>query len=139
MELEKLESEYKKLNDEVEKLRFHLKLTQMMLPEDSNYAFFQYIITMNLSEAEEGKILKPLTKMNATMNGREFLDELYSVGDEAIEFDASVSIKQWGNEYMKYVNILFNGEVNPLHILKACNKQGLYSELCTLLINQIES
>jgi len=138
MSYEALQQEYVALKQEVENLRYHFDLMQMMLPDDSKYAFFQYVLTSDLSKVEVAKILKALMKMNDEMKGREFPDELYTVGDEPVLFDTSLPMEQWGKEFVRYVNTLFNGKVNPLHLLKACKMQGVYQEACTMLLEQIE-
>ena len=138
MDLKQLETDYMLLKKEVETMKYHMSLMQMMLPDDSKYAFFQYVLTTNLSKVEAAKILKVLMKMNAKMKGREFPDEMYTVGDEPVLFDTSLPMEQWGNEFVKYINMLFNGKVNPLYLLKACKMQGVYREVCTMLLEQIE-
>ncbi len=139
MSYEELQKEYAALKHEVENLRYHMNLMQMMLPDDSKYAFFHYVLTTNLSNAEVARILKALMKMSDEMKGRELPDELYTVGDEPVLFDTLLPMEQWGNEFVRYVNTLFNGKANPLYLLKACKMQGVYREVCTMLIEQIES
>ena len=138
MDLKQLENDYMLLKKEIENMKYHMSLMQMMLPDDSKYAFFQYVLTTNLSKVEAAKILKVLMKMNAKMKGREFPDEMYTVGDEPVLFDTSLPMEQWGNEFVKYINTLFDGKVNPLYLLKASEMQGVYQEICTMLIEQIE-
>lgn len=135
---ETLQQEYVALKKDVDNLRYHMSLMQMMLPDDSKYAFFQYVLTANLSKEEVAKILKVLMKMNDEMKGQELPDELYTDGDEPVLFDTSLPIEQWGTEFVKYINMLFNGKVNPLYLLKACQMQGVYREVCTMLLEQIE-
>ena len=138
MDLKQLETDYMLLKKEIETMKYHMSLMQMMLPDDSKYAFFQYVLTTNLSKVEAAKILKVLMKMNAKMKGREFPDEMYTVGDEPVLFDTSLPMEQWGNEFVKYINTLFDGKVNPLYLLKASEMQGVYREVCTMLLEQIE-
>ena len=138
MDLKQLETDYMLLKKEVETMKYHMSIMQMMLPDDSKYAFFHYVLTTNLSKVEAAKILKVLMKMNAKMKGREFPDEMYTVGDEPVLFDTSLPMEQWGNEFVKYINMLFNGKDNPLYLLKACKMQGVYREVCTMLLEQIE-
>ena len=117
MDLKQLETDYMLLKKEIETMKYHMSIMQMMLPDDSKYAFFHYVLTTNLSKVEVAKILKVLMKMNAKMKGREFPDEMYTVGDEPVLFDTSLPMEQWGNEFVKYINTLFNGKVNPLYLL----------------------
>ena len=138
MDLKQLENDYMLLKKEIENMKYHMSLMQMMLPDDSKYAFFQYILTANLSKEEVAKILKVLMKMNAKMKGQEFPDEMYTVGDESVLFDTSLPMEQWGDGFVKYINTLFNGKENPLYLLKACQMQGVYREVCTMLLEQIE-
>ena len=138
MDLKQLETDYMLLKKEIETMKYHMSLMQMMLPDDNKYAFFQYVLTTNLSKVEAAKILKVLMKMNAKMKGREFPDEMYTVGDEPVLFDTSLPMEQRGNEFVKYINTLFNGKENPLYLLKACKMQGVYREVCTMLLEQIE-
>lgn len=138
MDLKQLETDYMLLKKEIETMKYHMSIMQMMLPDDNKYAFFQYVLTANLSKVEAAKILKVLMKMNAKMKGREFPDEMYMVGDEPVLFDTSLSMEQWGKEFVQYINTLFNGKVNSLYLLKACKMQGMYREVCAMLIEQIE-
>ena len=138
MDLKQLENDYMLLKKEIETMKYHMSLMQMILPDDSKYAFFQYILTANLSKAEVAKILKVLMKMNAKMKGQEFPDEMYTVGDESVLFDTSLPMEQWGAQFVQYINTLFNGKENPLYLLKACKMQGVYQEVCTMLLEQIE-
>ena len=135
---ETLQQEYAALKKDVDNLRYHMSLMQMMLPDDSKYAFFQYVLTANLSKEEVAKILKVLMKMNDEMKGQELPDKLYTVGDESVLFDTSLPMEQWGDGFVKYINTLFNGKENPLYLLKACKMQGVYREVCTMLLEQIE-
>ena len=138
MDLKQLETDYMLLKKEVDNMKYHMSLMQMMLPDDNKYAFFQYVLTANLSKAEAAKILKVLMKMNDEMKRREFPDELYTVEDEPVLFDTSLPMEHWGNEFVNYIHTLFSGKVNPLYLLKACKMQGVYREVCTMLIEQIE-
>ena len=138
MDLKQLETDYMLLKKEVETMKYHMSRMQMMLPDDNKYVFFHYVLTTNLSKVEAAKILKVLMKMNAKMKGREFPDEMYTVGDEPVLFDTSLPMEQLVNEFVKYINTLFNGKVNPLYLLKACKMQGGYREVCTMLLEQIE-
>ena len=135
---ETLQQEYAALKKDVDNLRYHMSLMQMMLPDDSKYAFFQYILTANLSKAEVAMILNVLMKMNAKMKGQEFPDETYTVGDEPVLFDTSLPMEQWGAQLVQYINTLFNGKENPLYLLKACKMQGVYREVCTMLLEQMK-
>ena len=138
MDLKQLENDYMLLKKEIENMKYHMSLMQMMLPDDSKYAFFQYILTANLSKEEVAKILKVLMKMNAKMKGQEFPDETYTVGDEPVLFDTSLPMEQWGAQLVQYNNTLFNGKENPLYLLKACKMQGVYREVCTMLLEQMK-
>lgn len=138
MDLKQLETDYMLLKKEIETMKYHMSLMQMMLLDDSKYAFFQYILTANLSKEEVAKILKVLMKMNAKMKGQEFPDETYTVGDEPVLFDTSLPMEQWGAQLVQYINTLFNGKENPLYLLKACKMQGVYREVCTMLLEQMK-
>ena len=138
MDLKQLENDYMLLKKEIENMKYHMSLMQMMLPDDSKYAFFHYVLTTNLSKVEVAKILKVLMKMNAKMKGQEFPDETYTVGDEPVLFDTSLPMEQWGAQLVQYINTLFNGKENPLYLLKACKMQGVYREVCTMLLEQMK-
>ena len=134
MDLKQLETDYMLLKKEVETMKYHMSIMQMMLPDDSKYAFFHYVLTTNLSKVEVAKILKVLMKMNAKMKGQELPDELYTVGDEPVLFDTSLPMEQRGDEFVKYINMLFNGKVNPLYLLKAFQFSAKFQPLDTLTL-----
>ena len=67
MDLKQLENDYMLLKKEIETMKYHMSLMQMMLLDDSKYAFFQYVLTTNLSKVEVAMILKALMKMKAMM------------------------------------------------------------------------
>ena len=131
--------QYEKLQEEVEKLHYHLKLLLMMFPHDINYTFFQCAIDFNFSETETAKILKTLGKISDKLNNRNIPEIIYTVGNEPIPFDTSVPLEQFGAQFTDYIQVLFpDKEISPKFLLKACKQQQLYPEVCDLLLEQLE-
>lgn len=131
-------TQYEELQEEIEKLRYHIKLLMMMLPHDINYTFFQCAIDFNFSEIETAKILKTLGKISDKLNSRNIPEIIYTVNGEAIPFDTSVPFEQFGAQFCEYMQELFPGNViNPQFLLKACKQQQLYPKVCDLLLAQL--
>lgn len=131
-------TQYEELQEEIEKLRYHIKLLMMMLPKETNNMFFQFVIDFQLSEIEATKILRTLAKIDASLNNSVFPEILTTVNGEAIPFDTSVPFEQFGAQFCEYMQELFPGNViNPQFLLKACKQQQLYPKVCDLLLAQL--
>lgn len=139
MDTNKLEKKYKALKKETDNLRYHMKLLMMMLPKETNYMFFQYVIDFNLSEIDVAKILKTLGKIDGKLKNRNIPEVFYTVNGEAIPFDTSVPLEQFGEQFTQYIHALFpDKEINPKFLLKDCKQQQLYPDACDLLLQQIQ-
>lgn len=141
MDIEKLQKGYDDLKDENERLRYHISLLLMMLPESKNYDFFHYSIAMNFSRVETAKVLKILMKINAKLKKRTLEDDLFTVQNAVVLFDTEVPIEQYGEQFIKCMYEIFDAQrnINPVAILKACKAQSLYPDVCDLLLKQIEA
>lgn len=140
MNLEELQKEYEELRNENENLKYHIGLLLMMLPKEKNYDFFQYAITMDFSRTETAKILKTLMKINAKFKNHNIDSNIYVVGSDMIAFDTDAEIETYGTQFVKYLSDIFDVKrnINPVAILKMCKAQGIYTEVCDFLLDQID-
>ncbi|GEM_PF-3951850 len=140
MDYEELQNNYKALKKENDDLRYHMKLMLMMLPKTTQYEFFEYVITCNISELEMNKILKVLSKIESRLKNKDIPESIYTVNGEKILFDITVPEEKLGEQFVNYMNELFEPSRN-IHLgalLKTCRQQ-FYPDVCDMLLKQIEN
>ena len=112
MDYEELQNNYKALKKENDDLRYHMKLMLMMLPKTTQYEFFEYVITCNISELEMNKILKVLSKIESRLKNKDIPESIYTVNGEKILFDITVPEEKLGEQFANYMNELFEPSRN---------------------------
>ena len=138
MNYEELQNKIENLQKENDDLRYHMKLILMMLPKTTQYEFFEYVITCNISELEMNKILKVLMKIESRLKNKDIPESVYTVNGEKILFDTTVPEEKLGEQFVNYMNELFKPSRN-IHLgalLKACRQQ-IYPDVCDMLLKQI--
>ena len=138
MNYEELQNKIENLQKENDDLRYHMKLILMMLPKTTQYEFFEYVITCNISELEMNKILKVLMKIESRLKNEKIPEIIYTVNGEKILFDTTVPEEKLGEQFVNYMNELFEPSRN-IHLgalLKTCRQQ-FYPDVCDMLLKQI--
>lgn len=138
MNYEELQNKIENLQKENDDLRYHMKLILMMLPKTTQYEFFEYVITCNISELEMNKILKVLMKIESRLKNKNIPEIIYTVDGEKILFDTTVPEEKLGEQFVNYINELFepSRNIHPGALLKTCRQQ-FYPDVCDMLLKQI--
>ena len=138
MNYEELQNKIENLQKENDDLRYHMKLILMMLPKTTQYDFFEYVITCNISELEMNKILKVLMKIESRLKNKNIPEIIYTVDGEKILFDTTVPEEKLVEQFVNYINELFepSRNIHPGALLKTCRQQ-FYPDVCDMLLKQI--
>ncbi|KQO10793.1 DUF1878 family protein [Paenibacillus sp. Leaf72] len=138
------------VHEEIERLKYQMKLMRTIISKDE-FPFYLFLLDHDFTEQQTRALHDVLYILNHRMKGTaaardehsisfynakvadiKLRNSLFSSPNHPLFSDAPPSYR----EFAAYASAVVPQDVNPDYLLMALNNQGVYPELCQLLLSQ---